>query len=86
LPAVHESSTGDRAVMKYSINIEHREVSQMKIQSVGREFEITTAKFTNKIYKVRFEVFTAVTMKNGVFWDVTPCGSYKLLLTLFLAC
>jgi hypothetical protein len=26
--------------------------------------------------KVRFEVFTAVTMKNGVFWVVTPCGSY----------
>jgi hypothetical protein len=27
---------------------------------------------------VRFEVFTAVTTKNGVFWDVTPCGtSYK---------
>jgi hypothetical protein len=26
-------------------------------------------------YNVRFEVFTAVTMKNGVFWDVTPCGS-----------
>jgi hypothetical protein len=23
---------------------------------------------------VRFEVFTAVAMKNGVFWDVTPCG------------
>jgi hypothetical protein len=22
---------------------------------------------------VRFEVFTAVTKKNGVFWDVTPC-------------
>jgi hypothetical protein len=21
---------------------------------------------------VRFEVFTAVAMKNGVFWDVTP--------------
>jgi hypothetical protein len=21
---------------------------------------------------VRFEVFTAVTMKNGAFWDVTP--------------
>jgi hypothetical protein len=28
-------------------------------------------------YNVRFEVFTAVTMKNGVFWVVTPCGSYK---------
>jgi hypothetical protein len=23
---------------------------------------------------VGFEVFTAVTMKNGVFCDVTPCG------------
>jgi hypothetical protein len=27
---------------------------------------------------VRFEVFTAVTMKNGVLWDVTPCGSCKI--------
>jgi hypothetical protein len=26
---------------------------------------------------VRFEVFTAVTMKNGVFWVVPPCGSCK---------
>jgi hypothetical protein len=26
---------------------------------------------------VRFEVFTAVTLKNDVFWDVTPCGSCK---------
>jgi hypothetical protein len=24
---------------------------------------------------VRFEVFSAVTMKNVVSWDVTPCGS-----------
>jgi hypothetical protein len=24
-----------------------------------------------------FEVFMVVTMKNGVFWDVTPCGSCK---------
>jgi hypothetical protein len=32
----------------------------------------------NQCYEyVRFEVFTAVTMKNGVFWDVTPCGSCK---------
>jgi hypothetical protein len=29
------------------------------------------------IIDVRFEVFTAVTMKNGVFWVVTPCGSCK---------
>jgi hypothetical protein len=26
---------------------------------------------------VRFDVFKAVTMKNGVFWDVAPCGSCK---------
>jgi hypothetical protein len=25
----------------------------------------------------RFQVFTAVTMKTGVFWVVTPCGSFK---------
>jgi hypothetical protein len=28
---------------------------------------------------VRFEGFTAVTVKNVVFWDVTPCGSCKNL-------
>jgi hypothetical protein len=26
---------------------------------------------------VRFEVFTAVTMKNGVFWYVTPAYAAK---------
>jgi hypothetical protein len=30
-----------------------------------------------KFFNVRFEIFMAVTMKNGVFWDVTPCGSCK---------
>jgi hypothetical protein len=29
------------------------------------------------MFPVRFEVFTAVTMKNGVFRDVTPCDSCK---------
>jgi hypothetical protein len=28
-------------------------------------------------HHVRFEVFTAVTMKNGVFWVVTPRVSCK---------
>jgi hypothetical protein len=27
---------------------------------------------------VRFEVFTAVTMKNGVFWVVKPSGSFYI--------
>jgi hypothetical protein len=26
---------------------------------------------------VRSEVFTAVTVKNAVFWDIAPCGSCK---------
>jgi hypothetical protein len=30
-----------------------------------------------RILIVRFEIFTAVTMKNGVLRDVTPCGSCK---------
>jgi hypothetical protein len=29
----------------------------------------------NKLVVVRFEVFTAVTMKNVVFWDVALCRS-----------
>jgi hypothetical protein len=31
----------------------------------------------NVIVSVRFEVFTAVTMKNAVFCDVTPCDTCK---------
>jgi hypothetical protein len=27
---------------------------------------------------VRLQVFTAVTMQNCVFWDVTPCGSFGI--------
>jgi hypothetical protein len=34
-------------------------------------------KIKKKTIFVRFEVFTVVTMKNGVFWNVTPCGSCK---------
>jgi hypothetical protein len=37
--------------------------------------------FVNIILRLRFEVFTAVTMKNGVFWDVTPCDSCKSRLS-----
>jgi hypothetical protein len=37
----------------------------------------TTGEQEIKERNVRSEAFTAVTMKNGVFWDVTPCGSCK---------
>jgi hypothetical protein len=36
-----------------------------------------TAAFKQYMVSVRFEAFTAVTMMNDVFWDVTPCGSCK---------
>jgi hypothetical protein len=29
---------------------------------------------------IRFEVFTVVTMKNGVFWEVTLCGYSMVFL------
>jgi hypothetical protein len=30
-----------------------------------------------RVHSVRLEIFTAVTMKNAVFWDVTRYGSCK---------
>jgi hypothetical protein len=29
------------------------------------------------LLNVRYDVFTVMTMKNAVLWDVTPCGSCK---------
>jgi hypothetical protein len=40
----------------------------------GKTDEVNIA---SRLSYVRFEVFTAVTMKNCVFWDVTLCGSCK---------
>jgi hypothetical protein len=37
---------------------------------------------SKQILSVRSEVFTAVTMKNAVFWDVTSCGSCKNIVFL----
>jgi hypothetical protein len=40
-------------------------------------FQNAVFEIKDRMMNVRFEVFTAVTMKNGVFWVVTPCGSCK---------
>jgi hypothetical protein len=32
---------------------------------------------TSNISIVKFEVFSEVTIKNAVFWDVTPCDCCK---------
>jgi hypothetical protein len=44
------------------------------VPSIKRQDTGSAAK---KLTFVRLEVFTAVTMRNGVFWVVTPCGSHK---------
>jgi hypothetical protein len=50
----------------------------IKTQYVLRRRHITSPlQNSARKYYVRFEVFTAVTMKNAVFWDVTQCGSCK---------
>jgi hypothetical protein len=57
----HISRTCKEFIIKYST----------QIGLLDKESELM------RINTVRFEVFTAVTMKNGVFWDVTPCDSCK---------
>jgi hypothetical protein len=42
----------------------------------GKDFE-NNPQVKREFVLVRFEVFAAMAMKNGVFWDVTPCGSCK---------
>jgi hypothetical protein len=52
------------------------------LTALGWEFEMPVkSKVCSKLdpltYYVRFEVFPAVTKKNAISWDVTPCGSCK---------
>jgi hypothetical protein len=52
--------------------------SNSKIHPLKPEFHLETSKNSpQNIILVRLEVFTAVTMKNGVLWDVTPRGACK---------
>jgi hypothetical protein len=49
-----------------------------KAHDIGNEvYTIIEAnpKHAAKEHYVIFEVFTGVTLNNGVFWDVMPCGS-----------
>jgi hypothetical protein len=42
-----------------------------------RASRVPTPRYQHFTKNVRFEFFTTVTMKNGVFWDVMPCGSVR---------
>jgi hypothetical protein len=50
-----------------------------RIGELGTTLAITSNRRTlrRNTKSVRFEIFTAVTMKTAVFLDVTPCGSCK---------
>jgi hypothetical protein len=56
----------------------HAELLAETINKVakGRKVKIVVP-LMKYMHCIRFEVFTAVTMKNGVFWVATPCGSCK---------
>jgi hypothetical protein len=43
---------------------------------VGIQFKLYRV-YNVYLWYVRIKVFTAVTMKNAVFWDIMPCGSCK---------
>jgi hypothetical protein len=57
-------------------------LTHMEVVLLDRLFDTVAKKYFNcntfyrQIYSyARFEVFTAVTMKNSVFWDVVLVGS-----------
>jgi hypothetical protein len=69
--------------MGYMIRVPHRVHVTLNRTNTGfLSHQGRIHKYCPEIYDdlfmfVRFEVFTPVTMKNGVFWDVTPYGSCK---------
>jgi hypothetical protein len=46
-----------------------------RISELGTALAVTSNRRTLRF--VRFNIFTEVTIKNAVFWDVTLCGSCK---------
>jgi hypothetical protein len=77
----------DTQVQKHCFTESSFRKSQRKFQDYGIISVIHVSRPTRWVVHIgvkctnypseRFEVFTAVTMKNGVFWVVTPCGSCK---------
>jgi hypothetical protein len=49
----------------------------INLSFLDRNIVLTERKLLCNVFYVRFEAFTAVTMKNVDLWDVTPCGSCK---------
>jgi hypothetical protein len=47
---------------------------KINVAAVGNRAQVFG---TVRIFFISSKVFTAATMKNGVFWEVAPCGSCK---------
>jgi hypothetical protein len=55
----------------------HSDLRRSGPQLSNAYFPVAKLFLNNNIFLVRFEVLTAVTMKNGILCDVMPCGCYK---------
>jgi hypothetical protein len=53
----------------------HRACTKLFMVKLGSAWG--SGQLTRPVLNVQFDVFMAVAMKNGVSWDVTPCGSCK---------
>jgi hypothetical protein len=67
----------------------HFYVISITVLEISQHFQNVQSSYLSIFIPVRFEVFTAVTVKNAVFWDVAPCrycvnrrfgGTYRLHL------
>jgi hypothetical protein len=63
----------------HEMSANSHQITQNYVQEDSNFLGIQTAHHMLNLTRfcVRLEVFTAVAMKNGIFWDVTPCGSCK---------
>jgi hypothetical protein len=73
----HFMATVWKCVKASSWNLLTKELDVAQDNALSHSSYFTCWILYQNMYRLRFEVFTAVTTKNGVFWDVMPCGSCK---------
>jgi hypothetical protein len=73
---IHVKNADFSFPLRLSLHIVKEYSETLQIKSLYSRYK-SVVTCCNQLIHVRFEVFTAVNMKNGDFWDVTPCGSCK---------
>jgi hypothetical protein len=59
-------------------NRRHTCCSTLKLANIFTLYVYLSCEVRQRLqHYLGFEIFTVVNMKNGDFWDVTPCGSCK---------